>query len=67
MIELLAAGLIAIIIFMALLWLVSLALKNSSIVDIFWGPGFALAAWYQRPTGRIFHSTCYKPALPAFG
>ncbi len=31
--------------FMVLLWLVSLALKNSSIVDIFWGAGFVIAAW----------------------
>jgi steroid 5-alpha reductase family enzyme len=30
---------------MILLWLVSLALKNSSIVDIFWGTGFVIAAW----------------------
>jgi steroid 5-alpha reductase family enzyme len=30
---------------MTLLWLISLALKNSSIVDIFWGPGFVLVAW----------------------
>jgi len=30
---------------MALLWLVSLALKNSSIVDIFWGTGFVIANW----------------------
>ncbi len=28
-----------------LLWLVSLALKNSSIVDIFWGTGFVVANW----------------------
>ena len=28
---------------MTLLWLVSLALKNSSIVDIFWGTGFVIA------------------------
>jgi steroid 5-alpha reductase family enzyme len=27
------------------LWLLSLPLKNSSIVDPFWGPGFALVAW----------------------
>lgn len=27
------------------LWLVSLPLRNSSIVDPFWGPGFALVAW----------------------
>ena len=30
---------------MTLLWLVSLALKNSSIVDIFWGSGFVIVAW----------------------
>jgi len=30
---------------MILLWLVSLALKNSSIVDIFWGTGFVVVAW----------------------
>ncbi len=29
---------------MAALWLVSLALRDASIVDIFWGPGFALIA-----------------------
>jgi steroid 5-alpha reductase family enzyme len=30
---------------MTLLWLVSLALKNSSIVDIFWGTGFIITSW----------------------
>ena len=30
---------------MTLLWVVSLALKNSSIVDIFWGIGFVIATW----------------------
>ncbi len=30
---------------MFLLWLLSLALRNSSIVDIFWGTGFVIAAW----------------------
>ena len=30
---------------MTLLWLVSLLLKNSSIVDIFWGTGFVITAW----------------------
>jgi steroid 5-alpha reductase family enzyme len=30
---------------MFLLWLISLALKNSSIVDIFWGMGFVIIAW----------------------
>jgi steroid 5-alpha reductase family enzyme len=30
---------------MVALWLVSLALRNSSIVDIFWGTGFVIANW----------------------
>jgi steroid 5-alpha reductase family enzyme len=30
---------------MTLMWLVSLPLKNSSIVDIFWGTGFVVTAW----------------------
>ena len=30
---------------MLLLWLISLALKNSSIVDIFWGLGFVMTVW----------------------
>ena len=30
---------------MILLWLLSLVLKNSSIVDIFWGTGFVIVTW----------------------
>src|SRR4030042_4464962 len=30
---------------MVLLWMLSLALKNSSIVDIFWGTGFVIVTW----------------------
>src|SRR4030043_32986 len=30
---------------MIVLWLLSLALRNSSIVDIFWGTGFVIVAW----------------------
>jgi steroid 5-alpha reductase family enzyme len=30
---------------MSLLWLVSLALRNSSIVDVFWGTGFVILTW----------------------
>ena len=30
---------------MVLLWLISLAVRDASIVDIFWGPGFVLVAW----------------------
>ena len=40
----LTAGLV-ILALMTLLWLVSLALKNSSIVDIFWGTGFVITNW----------------------
>ena len=41
----LGAGAAAILASMLLLWLVSIPLKDASIVDIFWGPGFAVAAW----------------------
>jgi steroid 5-alpha reductase family enzyme len=30
---------------MILLWILSLAIKNSSIVDIFWGTGFVIFTW----------------------
>jgi steroid 5-alpha reductase family enzyme len=30
---------------MVILWIISLQLKNSSIVDIFWGTGFVIANW----------------------
>ena len=36
---------IAILVMMVLLWLLSLALKNASIVDIFWGIGFVIVTW----------------------
>ena len=38
-------GLAVIMVMMGVLWLVSLRLKNSSIVDIFWGTGFVIAGW----------------------
>jgi steroid 5-alpha reductase family enzyme len=38
-------GLAVILGCMTVLWLVSLALKNSSIVDIFWGTGFVIVNW----------------------
>jgi steroid 5-alpha reductase family enzyme len=40
----LIAGL-TILVMMITLWLTSLRLRNASIVDIFWGVGFVLAAW----------------------
>ncbi len=30
---------------MVCVWLISLALKDASIADVFWGPGFVLLAW----------------------
>ena len=40
------AGALAVILgLMTLLWLVSLLLKNASIVDIFWGTGFVISSW----------------------
>lgn len=40
-----ATGLGVILGLMVVLWLLSLYLKNSSIVDIFWGTGFVIAFW----------------------
>jgi steroid 5-alpha reductase family enzyme len=38
-------GLVIIIGMMILLWALSLRMKNSSIVDIFWGAGFVIMTW----------------------
>jgi steroid 5-alpha reductase family enzyme len=41
---------------MVALWLLSLYLKDSSIVDIFWGAGFVVTAWvyfYLTPDGFV--------------
>src|SRR3982751_4681906 len=45
MIQIMLTSLLAIMIYMTAIWLVSLRMKNAGIVDIFWGPGFALASW----------------------
>lgn len=39
-------GILMILGVMTLLWLFSLAIKDSSIVDIFWGIGFVITAWF---------------------
>jgi len=44
-IQIYGIGLAIILGLMTVLWLVSLALRNSSIVDIFWGTGFVVANW----------------------
>ena len=38
-------GLSIILVLMTLLWILSLRLRNSSIVDIFWGAGFVTMTW----------------------
>jgi steroid 5-alpha reductase family enzyme len=43
--EIYTIGLGVILVLMILLWLLSLVLKNSSIVDIFWGSGFLITGW----------------------
>ena len=44
-IEIYGIALLVILGCMAILWLISLQLKNSSIVDIFWGTGFVITNW----------------------
>ena len=44
LLELLGLSLAIVAVCMAALWLLSLALKNAGIVDIFWGLGFVLLA-----------------------
>lgn len=43
----LAASLGAVMALFAVLWLVSLRLRDVGVVDIIWGPGFALIAWLE--------------------
>ncbi|GAP40460.1 DUF1295 domain-containing protein [Flexilinea flocculi] len=38
-------NLAVILVLMIILWVISLLIKNSSIVDIFWGAGFVLSVW----------------------
>lgn len=43
-----------IILYVSIIWLLSVYLKDASIVDIFWGLGFVLVAWFydsQTPAG----------------
>ncbi len=37
-------GGLAILVYVCSIWLLSLAVRNASIIDIFWGPGFLLAS-----------------------
>lgn len=45
-------GLVLILGMMTTLWMVSVIIKNASIVDLFWGAGYVFAAWFY-----FFNST----------
>jgi steroid 5-alpha reductase family enzyme len=40
------SGLLVVLGMVTLLWVLSLYLKDSGIVDIFWGFGFVVMVWY---------------------
>ncbi len=40
------SGFLVVMSCLTLMWIYSLVIKDASIIDIFWGPGFALLAWY---------------------
>jgi len=44
-VEHLATAGLTVLVYMTAIWILSLILKNASIVDIFWGLGFVLLAW----------------------
>lgn len=41
-----ALSALLILVYMSVAWLVSLWLRDSSIVDVLWGPGFVLLTWF---------------------
>lgn len=48
------AGLIVVLAALTVLWFVSLRLRDASIIDAFWGPGFTLVAFtYHLADGRL--------------
>ncbi len=58
------AGLLAVFGLAFSLWLLSLAKRDASIVDIFWGLGFAALAWlYHERTGAESFRAVLVPAL----
>ncbi|MEQ1830436.1 MAG: DUF1295 domain-containing protein [Pirellula sp.] len=44
--EMLTNSLLVLVVIMTCLWLLSLALRNASIVDPFWGMGFIVVVWF---------------------
>ena len=55
---------------MTLLWLASLAMKNSSIVDIFWGTGFVVTTWaafWLTPDGFVIRKLLLSVLVSIWG
>jgi len=55
---------------MVVLWLVSLVLRNSSIVDIFWGMGFVISGWVYfalNPDGFLLRKLLIALLVTAWG
>lgn len=46
LLTILALSILLILFYMTTAWLVSLLLRDASIVDVLWGPGFVLLAWF---------------------
>jgi steroid 5-alpha reductase family enzyme len=53
-------ALLAVVVALTLVWALSVRLRDASIVDICWGPGFVLLAWLY---AAIFHAFTPRPVL----
>ncbi len=53
-INVLAATALALLVLMVLTWLLSLPLRNASIVDVVWGAGFVVVAWASVLTANAY-------------
>lgn len=67
--SLFATNLAVIFAFMVCVWLLSLALRNAGIADIFWGLGFVLIAWvsFFRSEGFLGRNLLIVCLLTAWG
>lgn len=59
---------VAVLAMVTTVWLLSLALKNASIVDVFWGLGFIAIAWLSwRHSDRGPHATLLAALVTTWG
>ena len=65
----LATNLLVLLAAMFCLWLVSLPLRDASIADIFWGPGFVLMAWmtFFQAEGFLFRKLLIGVLVSVWG